>query len=328
MIFNIIRNREVQTVIFLPVVFLAFWFKTFSTGSIYAFTGTGMPVYELLTNWDFLRNFQWVRTVLSILILLFIFVQLYRINYNYIIFEDKSFAPSFLYLILFSVYQGNQDLNPALLASIPFIHVIFCLFASVRKNYAVSNFFEAAFALSLASLIYFPILYLFPLFIIALIVLRPVIWREWLIWIVGIITPYLLLFSIEYIIFGSISTLSKKLLAALPSQIIINLQIYDWFDAVFLGCFVLIFIVGIFLTVLHSQTKVHIRGFFKVFIWILFISYLIFLTRLHQDVQFWSILSIPACFIVTKMLYSYRKMLVQEAVFSFIILLGILNIYF
>jgi len=98
-----------------------------------------------------------------------------------------SFLPSFLWFSTFSL-----GFTLILLATL--YH-----FAATGKEQAASDLFDIGFLLSLASLFYFPFLLLFPLFLLWQAILRPSSLREYLALIIGLLAPFFMLISVDYL---------------------------------------------------------------------------------------------------------------------------------
>lgn len=122
-----------------------------------------------------------------------------RISVNQEIAEKQNYFPVFIYLLLsLSAVQPFQ-LSAQVCANIFILFSIYKLFDSYRKEQVIEPIFEAAFYLSLSAFISFNSIINFPFFFIALFILRPFNWREWIIALLGFLAPVFIYECIAYL---------------------------------------------------------------------------------------------------------------------------------
>ncbi len=85
------------------------------------------------------------------------------------------------------------SLHPIVIANLFMLLAIHQLMQMYRKETAYANAFNTGFFISLAALFYIPSLFFILLLWFGLIILRPFVWREWLISFIGILLPWLYL---------------------------------------------------------------------------------------------------------------------------------------
>jgi len=154
----------------------------------------GMPLYDLLL-FPF-ANFKSLFIIFAFIMVLFQAFYLESIINSNDLRVKNSHLPSLFYLIIASSMPSFLTLNPVMLANLPLLFTVHLLFSSYRKDEAFSDVFDAGFLVAIASLIYFPAIVFLPMIWIALILLRPFIWREWVISLLGFLVPYI--FALSY----------------------------------------------------------------------------------------------------------------------------------
>jgi len=142
---------------------------------------------------------SWLQYLLSFLT---VFSGAFLVNFlsiNQEISSKNNFLPAFLYILLCFSSKSVFSLEPILLANVFVLLSIYFLLNSYRQEIALSEFFKAGLFMALASFFYIDYIYLFPLCVIALLILRPFNWREWSIMLIGLLTPLYLFLAISYL---------------------------------------------------------------------------------------------------------------------------------
>lgn len=110
----------------------------------------------------------------------------------------KNFLAGLLYIMLTSVFREGLVLSPALVA-LTFI-IIACerTFCLIKKEKMYGDIFDIGFLISLASFFYFPALALLLFSLAGLGNLRSFNYREFVVLVLGLATPFFLLFTLYY----------------------------------------------------------------------------------------------------------------------------------
>jgi hypothetical protein len=120
---------------------------------------------------------------------------------NYIIYEHhlltkKSWLPALIFAILSACTPGLLWLHPQAIAGLFLLGTLHLLLGTYRSDKAFGAVFNAGFLLGLASLFYVPSIVFLVFAITVIILLRPFIWREWIIFFFGVCVP--LIYSFVY----------------------------------------------------------------------------------------------------------------------------------
>lgn len=265
----------------------------------------GMPLYDLVVTILSLAP-EWVGPVLGGLLL-----ASQAIHWNLVLNSNEvqykqSWLPALMYLILASILPPFLWMHPLLFVNSMLILLLDRIFRLYKNKSTASLIFDAGFILSLASLFYRPVIYLFVFFFLALMILRPFSWREWMIGIMGLFLPifftyvYYLLTDQSGIFFSRWSFSSIRPAVELP----VGLGIQPYLPG--LGILCLLFLVS----VVRVQSNYY-RNVTK--------------TRLIQQLL---LLMIPILFIITLIntdagLYRYSLLALPLSVFlSYYFLIG------
>ncbi|MDQ2751450.1 MAG: DUF6427 family protein [Bacteroidota bacterium] len=158
-------------------------------------------------------NDVWMKTLLSplssfpalALLLLYhiiVIVQALRLStvLNHLrMFPKVYFIPALCYLILTSLYPAWNNITPALLINF----IIIWLFSLIARLYSSPQskplIYNIGFLVGTVAFIYSPFLFLLPVCFIALTLLRAFRFNEWMILLLGILTPAYLLASVLFL---------------------------------------------------------------------------------------------------------------------------------
>ncbi|MGL5890649.1 MAG: hypothetical protein ACRC3B_12225, partial [Bacteroidia bacterium] len=115
---------------------------------------------------------------------------------NYIVHQHqllakKSWLPALLTVVLGSSTGDLLQLTAPLLALLPLLLTLHLLAGTYRMDKAFGAVFNAGLLISVAGLIYLPATVFLLLAFAALVLLRPFIWREWIILLFGFALPWI-----------------------------------------------------------------------------------------------------------------------------------------
>jgi hypothetical protein len=188
MLISFYKSSRAGAVFTIPILAIVLWTGTF----IYPHPIVPqpvMPLYELVLN--LLPSYQWFRIFIGFSLVL---TGTLMVNYlvdHFEVLSQRNNLPALFYMVLMSCSGSLQTLHPALFANLFMIMALFRLITSYRKETAFSEMFDMGFLLSLATLFYLPSLAFIPMVFISLVIMRPFVWREWVILTIGILLPFL-----------------------------------------------------------------------------------------------------------------------------------------
>lgn len=283
-----------------------------------------MPLYDLT-----LRLIPSSLTIISVIAFLVMATGAYLTGYyaeKHELLKTPTFLTSFFYVILCCCRPSLVSLNPVLFANIFIVLGINRLVEAYRKDVAFSEIFDMAFLFSLASLYYLPVLFLLPVLFISLLILRPFLWREWFVVIMGAVIPYWILGAIYYYR-GELALLTSKY----------NFSGYVLFSSfstftpdtwLMVALFVLLSVLSIFYFFSGNVgLKVKTRGALLVYFWLaVFVVLAVLLSGLYSPVAF-SMLAIPLGVFLTNYFLSFKKKWVGEVLMWLIICTVLVNYF-
>lgn len=201
MLLNFFRHISPASLMGLLLVSAGLWLHAFVTiHPVYRSPLPEMPLYTLTTGWI---NSAALATVCAF-ILAFIGALLVNraINQNDI-FDKRSYLPALFYLIFIGCSGGLQQLHPFHFSNLLLTLALQRIIETYRKDYDFPGIFDAGLFVSLASLFYLPSIAFIFLLVSGILLIRPFSWRDWVVALLGFITPYAFAFTYYYWTNGS-----------------------------------------------------------------------------------------------------------------------------
>lgn len=234
--------------------------------------------------------------ICSVLAFGLLFVQALMINgfINHLrLFPKPNYLPGMAYLTLSSLFLQWQQLSAAMLFATLLIWLWYQLCNLHNTSNPKKTVFNLGFTLGLGALLYMPA-YLFILLLLAgMLLFRPFKLSDWLIMIVGMVTPSYIFYSVRYLDTGNYSFLHfSKIIDKMP-----HFAAFSWlWTGVVMA--VLLFVVGLFfLQKNRLRQVVHARKCWTLIYWFLTIAGL--LTFMGGDVMSnWILLTAPLASII------------------------------
>lgn len=190
MLIGFIKHNRAVSIVLLPVALISLWVFGFFH-PVVPLTDHAAPLYVLLIGE--ISRFPFLLTLTSAILILGEALLIYHIIEKNEITGTKSYLPSLVYIILMSLQPEMLSLHPIVIANLFMLLALHKLMQTYRKETAYSEAFDTGFFISLAALCYIPSLIFILLLWIGLIIIRPFIWREWVISLIGLILPWIFL---------------------------------------------------------------------------------------------------------------------------------------
>ena len=279
----------------------------------------------------FLYAFQIVRKsriALIVISLLFVVLQAFFLT-NVInkqgVLRDSSHLPALLYVVLMSCFPEQLSFNPLLFANFFIIVFLNSIFNFYRSDTAVFEVFNAGVFIGLASLFYWPCLFLFPLTMASLFVLRPFNIREWVVSFLGVLLPFLfygsVLFWLDMLSINSIKSILEPLYSVQFSTA------YNGTYIILTAILAIIIIASLwrFSRDLNNFSKLRARKFLAIIVWFFLFAALSYLVASKNTMIGLSFLAIPLSVIISNYFLSLKNQLLAELVFLLLLAAVIYN---
>jgi hypothetical protein len=151
------------------------------------------PGYVLLFKW--FSGYHLAGLIIAFLLLVSgaLIFNLALVRYDLV--PKNTLVPALVLIITFSHDPAFLNLQPSLVASVLIIVALNYIFSVYTKEEAYDDIYYAAFLISIASFFYYQSVLILLFIFLTFFVYRIYFWREWIIVILGFITPYILLWT-------------------------------------------------------------------------------------------------------------------------------------
>ena len=190
MLIGFIKHNRSVSIVLLPVALIILWLYGFFH-PVVPLTEHAAPLYKLIVAG--ISNYPFLLTLLSfILILSEAFLINYIIEKNEVI-DTITYLPALAYIVLMSLQPEMFSLHPIVIANLFLLLALHMMMQTYREEAAYAEALDTGFFISLASLFYFPSIIFILIIWIGLIIIRPFVWREWVISFIGMMLPWIFL---------------------------------------------------------------------------------------------------------------------------------------
>ena len=262
-----------------------------------------------------------------IIVIVMIFLLTY-FNTSVFFINERTFLPAVIYILFSAIFPENQVLNPVLPAAVFLMLAVIKVMQTYREPGTAFNFFDAGILISIGSLFYINIIWFGLLVIIGVTLLRSGNFKEPAITILGLLTPYLLITGLYYVLGKDLgiffSDITHNLFGKSPG--------YDFSRLAIIVLIVtgMIFIISlIYLVMQMNSKKIKSRKTFFLLLWALFISLAVYFSLPSVSVETVWITGISASYILAHYFVFTRKKLIPEIMFSgFLLLIVLLQVLY
>ncbi len=296
---------------------VGYWIAGMFTGSTNEALNAGaVPLGRLVMAFDL-----WAKVPASLIAILLILVNGYlliQLNTIHIFIPYRTYLPLFFYALITIGVTQLHHLTPALIASSLIITAFYRIFHTYKSEKVSLNFIDAGLLIGIASLVYFQSIFFFVFLLAALSIIRPFIWREWAFACIGLLLPYMFVFSIYYLFDIPLSEFFKGLSVAfmrIPTSLPLS-QLVNW------GYILFFIIVSSFiLAKAIDSMKIHARKFFLSFLAFFLCSVIVFFVIPGTGIQMIYFTAVPLSYLFSYYFVRCKRNWINELCITLFILL-------
>ena len=194
MLVRLLRSHQPYLLFIVPILAALLWLPAFFHPQ-YVAPKEEMPLYHLLATFCHFE-IPLVPVVISLLLTL---IQAFLCNYVFNKYElagKHTYIPSLVFVLLSSITTDSLQLQPIMFSSLCAMLCLNAILSTFHKQGVLNACFEAGLFASLATLFYFPSIFLLPFVLVGILYMRPFAIRDWSMVIMGFLLPgiYLLLY--------------------------------------------------------------------------------------------------------------------------------------
>lgn len=322
MIYRLLNNNSSYHFIALPILTLVLWIGVFVNPVEHQSAIDVvhmMPLYQ-----PFYLLMQWSMTAANILTMLLTLATAFMIvqmNHRFLFLEQKTFLPGYLYVIIVGGLASLHYLSALYIVNIFGVLALTGIFKSEKSESLYANIFNMGLIFGLASLVYFNIIFLFPLvWIVFHFIHRGLEWRHLILPILGLILPWFYAFT--YYSFANHTSLFFDIIKVnflIPEYHSLD----DKYTLMYVGFLaMLMFLTGISLIKsLEKKGSTH-RYFFQTFLAIIIMSILIILLVPSASKEVVLLVANPiACILANYCIVIERKLWSSVLIYSLIFMI-------
>lgn len=322
MISKLLKSNHPIVFIFILILSIGLWLLSF-------INPIGMNIYS---DYNAMPLALWLNKTLpvntnlsAVIAFIILFLQallLIQFNKRFIVIKQRTYLPAFLYIFISSAFIPLQRLNPVVFGMFFIYWAVYYIFSIYRKDFALNKLYIAAFFIGIATLFWVHFALFFILLIISLVILRPFVGREWMVSILGFLTPLFFTFVYYYVFRDEVDVLNLLWSAKNSFQLVKDFhQIHNAYYIFFFLIFLLIIAASFSILNNFQKKKIMVRKFFTLCWWIFFVYFLAYFVIKNIGYEVLFVISIPISFLLSDYFYAVRR----EKILSLIIYLLIIS---
>lgn len=277
-----------------------------------------MPLFgALLSLAGFNALFSTIFAFLLFLLLLFLMV---NFNTSLIFISERTFLPALFYVILNGFFTDQLGLNPVVPAALFLILAMKRIMDSYQIQGTAYSFFDAGMLISIGSLFYANLIWFGILLFTGIAILRTAGLKEFVISLIGLVTPLFIVYGFLYV--------SGKDMSSLLSAVVYNMfekdATYSMPDFLIIISMITVIIILISATQLISVLnikKIKSRKTFTLLFWILFIAVALDIFSRPVSLEIIWLANIPVAYIISHyFVFARSRMIPEIMMWAFIIM--------
>lgn len=253
-----------------------------------------------------LQQHVFVNVLLGGIMVLSIGFIMIGINKKFILINERTYLPAFIFVLLSGSYIVNQGIHPVLPASLLLTLALERIFAIYRRDYNLNRLFLAGVYLGLATIFYIPFVFYFLFIWISLSILRPFLGREWFVPLLGFSAPLWFYFVYVFVFTEQLGAYISIIQNAFKFHFYIPETNYHYFG--FYAYILLLVLMASFSIVRKFQMKkIRIRKYFEINWWLFVIGMTLFFLIKSTGYAMIIPIAIPIAYLLSEYFYSIRR---------------------
>lgn len=315
MVISPVRQHSPIALVIIPLLALVLWIPAF-LNPIPPIEQVNMPLYEMVDG--FFRSHAIIATITGLILLIGEGFLLNFVLQHHQVIIRKNWMPALLVVVFGSCSPGLLWPGPQQFAGILLIFVLHVLLGTYRQDKSFGAVFNSGLLIGLAGQIYLPSLSFFLFGLITIIILRPFIWREWVMLIMGMLIPFIY-GGVWYYWNDAYSEITKRVITdpIVNRSFFLKLDSADYFLA---AITVLILLVSAGRLVSGSLTStLKTKKGISVMIWFMFFALLAVLPAQNFGVGTFRFVIYPFAFFASNYFLNARRAWIAEVIFTLLL---------
>ncbi|MCC6251244.1 MAG: hypothetical protein IT238_02140 [Bacteroidia bacterium] len=313
MLITIIKNNKIIGWVFTLIILAIVWAPSLGNSTPIPMNNA-MPLYELYLT--IVNKAPFLHPIVALVLIISQAAILNLILNTFELMVEKTIFPGIIYCLLMSSSKPLLQFYPLLFANFFILLALLRIAQSYRVDVAFSHIFDASFFISIASLFYFPAVVIYPLVWVTLIVIRPFVWREWIISFIGLISPYLFVFTYYFWMNKINFLLYDKIFY--PSTDSLFLMEYQQLSFIVVNAVILLLTVISLIQITKGWpvNTIFARNYLVVILWLLVLSVLSYLMAPAYNIKYLVIAAIPLAIFIANFFISSKRKIIADLLFA------------
>ena len=311
-------------ILMIAIIFIAAWIPVFFSKSIIQNNvsyDNPMPLFGLLEYLSASR--VWISNVVAALICAVLAFLITHLNTTHLFLNERTFVPSLIFILIIALFPQYQSLNPVLPASLFIVFALKRMLESYHMKGVAYNFFDAGILIGIGSLFYANLIWFGVLVFIGIAILRSVNVAEIFISILGLITPYIIMFGLYYLLDYDLN----KLYLLIYNNIFTEAAGFS-FSKFTIAALTFLSIFAVFSLVqaliFQKTKKIKSRKTFSLLTWMLFIAISVYFFVPSSSLELIWIAGIPLSYFISYYLIFSKRKIFSEILLSLFFLITLL----
>ena len=325
MLLRILRSNPILLLVLSILAGAGAWFWIAFSPARYAFYINTGPIFNVFFGW--LIKLPVLNIIFGLLVILLQAFSWNAFVNNNSLLKQSTYFPAFFFILLASCRPSLICPYPSMFATLFLILAMRRLAASYKKEKALSEVFDAGLFIGIASLFYVPVM-VFLLFLwIAILIMRSLIWREWVAAVIGFALPFGFALAYYTLFFTPEKFWYEKLLMAVGNyRLHWSFSWQQWFLLITMICAC---IAGVWFYINKITDNVlKAQKIWILMLWFIFFGAVSVFIAPERDARSLMIMVLPVSFIFSNYFLKAKSKVWPEFLFLGIIIAVAVNIIF
>jgi hypothetical protein len=314
MILKRLKSNSAINLFFVPIVVIAFWFSNLMHPVIHNFYPGETDNVLFSPFFQLTQNNALAQVITSIILVLALSYGVQLINDKFLFIRIRSNLPAFIFALIISGLTSLHTLHPVYFGALFMLLSIYRLFSIFGEKKAYSAIFDVGFLWGIGSLFYFNLIFIFPALLGSIVILgRETRWREFIILLLGLATPFIFTFS-----YGFLTDKTLLILKTFESNIITPVEHIFSNTAliIYLSAIVFFVLIGT-INIFHQfdTKKISSRKYFSVMFGLFILSVLVIIFVPATSHEMLVITAIPTTYLISNLFVFMKSRFWSELLF-------------
>jgi Family of unknown function (DUF6427) len=291
-VIGLFKQKTPANILFVFILGILLKLPVFKHATLPVIDEHAAVLYKLITSFlnSFGSNSVTIYVILTYLLLFSQAMQLNKLINDYRMTQKVTFLPAASYMLLTSLFPEWNVFSAPLLVNSLVLMVFMMLFKLYNQSNVKGSIYNIGLTIGLSTFIFWPSILLFGWLLLGLLVIRTFRINEWLICLVGVLTPFYFYFA--WLLFTGFKDWDHAITSFWITLPFHTISLWT-FISIFLT--VIPFLIGGYLVQANLRKMlIQVRkNWSLLFIYLLFVLFIPFLNNVSTGFENWMLITIP-----------------------------------